>query len=91
MDDFIEFRTPPSICRCGRPLDAAAPTGHTDRPTPGAISICAYCGRLQMYDDDLKLRTMTEDELREVMASDVGPMLRFAQHKVQELRHRAKD
>lgn len=30
--------------------------------SPGALSICSYCGSIAVFNDDLKLRPMTPDE-----------------------------
>jgi hypothetical protein len=87
-----EYHTPKTFCpQCGRLLDGAMPTpDHTDAPHEGAVSLCAYCGGIAMYDENLMLRKMTEAEYREVMNSEVGPMLRFAQHKIREIGHRRR-
>jgi hypothetical protein len=40
-------------------------------PRPNDISICIRCGNLAIYDNDLHLRELTEDELDEVRSSEV--------------------
>jgi hypothetical protein len=64
-------RVPLSLCtKCARPLTAATETdgGPEHRPDPGAISICAYCGYLMIFDTNLRLRELTEAELDEIMS-----------------------
>jgi hypothetical protein len=53
---------------CGKPLDAAAGVEDNDKagPTPGAFSLCIYCGHLAAYADDLSLRELTDEETHEV-------------------------
>lgn len=57
---------PPSNClNCGKSLDAA--TGiHGGTPAAGCLSICIYCGAVTMYGADLRLRPMTEAEIKDL-------------------------
>ena len=59
---------PESSCpNCNRKMDRA--TGIRDRddvPEPGSISICICCAAINEYDDDLRLRLLPEDELKEI-------------------------
>lgn len=53
-----------SICPvCGKKLDAAT---HVEKeeavPGPGDISICLYCATVSVFDDNLKLKQMTNEE-----------------------------
>lgn len=61
-------RTPFTICwHCDQPLDAASelqPEGH--RPTPGAISLCLYCGAVAVFGPELLLYPPTKEELEEL-------------------------
>lgn len=61
--------TPPTPCpECGYVLLRA--TGEGEKvPHPGAISICAECYALLMFDADLSLRRWTEEERAEIMAN----------------------
>lgn len=58
-------RTPITICwHCDRPLDAATELMDEGKtPTPGAVSLCLYCGAIGYFADDLALRAPTDDEL----------------------------
>lgn len=59
----MSHRVPETLClECGKPLDAATDVYGDDRPSPGDISLCVYCGNLSAYGDDLKLRPLSEDE-----------------------------
>jgi hypothetical protein len=59
-------QTPASNClSCGSPNDAAShPKGK--RPRPGNISVCLACGHIAAFDDNLKLRPLTDQEMIDV-------------------------
>jgi hypothetical protein len=62
-------RMPVSICiSCGKPNDSftAVSDRYSKRPKSGDISICLYCGHVAIYSDDLTLRELTSDEIREI-------------------------
>jgi hypothetical protein len=60
-------RTPSSAClECGKPLDGATGLGHRHKPRPGDISVCLYCGHLQAFDGQLRLRPLTDKEMVEI-------------------------
>lgn len=44
--------------------------GDSHLPTPGAISICFYCGQVCVFNDDLSLRKITEEEMDDLRAND---------------------
>lgn len=51
---------------CGYIINAAtSPTGDQP-PEPGDVSICFKCTSYVVFDDNLKLRCMTDDELLEL-------------------------
>jgi hypothetical protein len=63
---------PPCACTsCGYRLDAAtdAEMGGA-RPRPGDTSICARCGALYLYADDLSLRAPGIGELAMLLADE---------------------
>jgi hypothetical protein len=35
------------------------------KPKPGDLSICIYCGHFSVFNDELQLRPMTEDEKKQ--------------------------
>ena len=55
--------TPVDVCEsCGKELDRAAHAA--DRvPSPGDISICFRCGHLTAFDENLRHRPLTDEEL----------------------------
>jgi hypothetical protein len=58
----------PSPCTaCGKVMDSAsiAETGD-DPPSPGDVSICFYCHHLMAFADDMTLRDLTDEEIRDV-------------------------
>lgn len=61
----ITSRTPPSTCpSCMATLDAR--TGIDARPKPGDASICIECKTLLIFDENLRLRRPTEEEIIQV-------------------------
>lgn len=62
--------TPVTLCwHCDRPLDAATSIddkGQEQHPSPGAVSLCLYCGAVAFFEADLRLRAPTEEELNEL-------------------------
>jgi hypothetical protein len=57
-------RTGPNLCpSCGKLVDAATGVSNQRRPTPGSIIICISCGHLAAYDDQLKIRPLTDEEV----------------------------
>lgn len=63
-----KHRIPESWCTCGHLLSGATGIDYDERPEPGNLSVCAYCGVLRIYAEDLSLRELTREELAEVMA-----------------------
>lgn len=60
-------RTKESICPgCGAKLDAATSTDGDYDPKPGSVSICAYCGSIAIFEDDMSLRPLTQEEIDEL-------------------------
>ena len=50
---------------CGTMLDAATGASPDTRPKPGSFTICCECLNVSAYDDQLKLRRLTEVENRQ--------------------------
>jgi hypothetical protein len=90
LKDFLEapdYRVPDATCiNCKKLMDGATPTDGGRAPLPNDVAICAYCGHLQAYGDDLKFRELTDIEILEcagdpkiLMAQEFGK--RFREHK----------
>lgn len=63
------FRGPKSTCpACGRSSDAHTNAFGDQRPRPGMVAICFYCGTLLGFTNDLLLRPLTRAEYDEAMA-----------------------
>lgn len=48
---------------CGESIDVATNLKYDAPPSPGAVSICAGCGRVAKFEADLTLSVVTDDEL----------------------------
>lgn len=65
------FRIAYSNCPdCSRSVNGALPVGDNAPPQPGDIALCAYCGGLSLYDNDLRLRQPTIDEMDELVLDE---------------------
>lgn len=65
---LIETRTPLNAClHCGKKIDAC---GGARAPHEGDISVCAYCGAVQAFGADLRLRGLFEHEVEELAADE---------------------
>jgi len=55
--------TKPSYCiDCKKIIDGASCVNEESKPSPGDITICLYCGAVMAFNDDLLLRSLTDDE-----------------------------
>lgn len=55
------IKAPSSPCvECGHVMDYC--TGPKGNPEPGAFTLCIRCGSLNIFDEDMKLRSPTLDE-----------------------------
>jgi hypothetical protein len=63
---------PESRCpNCGHLIDAASPTpGDEGRPQPGDIAVCIQCRHVALFDEAMRLRPPTPDELKEIAAEN---------------------
>jgi hypothetical protein len=61
-----QLKTVPQCVDCGKRLDGAAGVDTDDAPDPGDFTVCAYCGNIMVYDDDLSLRRPNAAEAREI-------------------------
>ena len=68
MNSYI---TNESHCtNCNKELDAHTGLNTDDKPAEGALSVCYYCGAISMFDKDLNLRPLLEEELMIIKAED---------------------
>jgi hypothetical protein len=81
-----DHRMPACPClHCGKVVDAGMNVINERRPGPGDYSICAYCGHLMVFAEDLMLREPTNAEI-DAIAGD--PVLVRATELVAELKKR---
>lgn len=67
---MADHRMKPDRCpHCGAYVDAAGEADGTEGgPEQGSISICLYCARPSVFDNDLRLRKMTPAQMDEVLS-----------------------
>jgi hypothetical protein len=62
-----DYRTTENHClNCGELIDAATPVDGGRAPQTGDISICLDCHHLMVYDADMKVRALTNEEMVEI-------------------------
>lgn len=52
---------------CGKKLDCATCESEI-KPEPGDISVCIYCTSFLIFNDKVKLRLLTDDEIADLPA-----------------------
>ena len=56
-----------SYCpHCRTKVNAAGSIDKPATPKPGDINICFYCANINIYDEDLKVRLPTPEEIEEI-------------------------
>ena len=62
--NLIYEKRQPFCKRCFHEVDGQHSVGTRERvfAAPGHICICFYCGNISMYDNDMKLNTMTDED-----------------------------
>lgn len=74
-------RTEKSKCpQCGYTLDAHDSMDPVDQRSPEKddISICIKCASWNMFNEDLSLRTMTEEDINHIDPETISHMTRFS-------------
>jgi hypothetical protein len=71
VNDFLDHShdapiVPQPCLGCGKILDTSSPAGNQERPHEGALSICWDCGHVQVFDENLRFRPPTDDEIVEI-------------------------
>lgn len=58
-----------SCLRCGYSSDRGAVVDSPiTKPRPSDVTLCIHCGEVMMFDDDLKFRHLTQDDVIRIMA-----------------------
>jgi hypothetical protein len=71
---------PNGLCpHCGRGADGVTDPFEEEVPKPGDISICVYCRDVAVFQGDLSLRKMTEEEVAG-MEPELTKQLEEARH-----------
>lgn len=86
-------RVEPTRCpACGSTHSCHGNAAGEGAPKPGDISVCAYCGVLLVFEQDLALRKATPEETAKVTADpEVGVLIRVTMTRAKDLRrHRMR-
>lgn len=77
-----ESETPGLICvECSHTMDR---TSGPDTPRPGDIALCIRCGSANAFDEGMRFRRLTDDEMFEVAKDREFQRARRAIHEVQK-------
>lgn len=61
----------PTCRNCGSTTDAVSDVfGDDDKPAPGDVNLCSYCGVLSVFNDDLTIRAPSLDEMEELISDE---------------------
>jgi hypothetical protein len=66
-------RTKSNTCLgCGKLTDAATVVGEEGKikPKPDDVTVCLYCGHLMAFDQELRFRALTDNEIKEFAGDD---------------------
>lgn len=78
------FHQPSACTACGALLDACDGPG---TPAEGDCTVCVYCSAINVFDEKLKLRAPTQEELDTLQQDERFPHVREA---INEVRRRRK-
>jgi hypothetical protein len=72
-------RVPATTCpKCGTVSDAASDYFANNRPVPGDVTVCIYCGATCVFDDSLLLRRATRADIATLDATTAHRLGRIA-------------
>lgn len=54
---------------CGKRIDAATSIDGEASPTPGDVTVCAFCASVLMFEPGLSLRRVSDQELAQLPAA----------------------
>jgi hypothetical protein len=73
-----------SRCKaCGYRTDAATSVGSDAKPKPGDFTVCIRCGHVMAFDDKLKLRNLTSEEMNTIAGDARLLAIQFARGKIE--------
>ena len=87
IENFLnatDYRVKGARCvNCRKRMDGATPTQGGRAPEPNDVAVCAYCGHIQAYGEDMKFRELNDAEILEcagdpdiLLAQEVGRRFR---------------
>ena len=78
---------PDQTCpRCGCKIDRSVCPANNDPCAPGDISLCILCGDVAQFDEALRLRSLTDDEIFALPPDVIQTIFRYEQERQLMLR-----
>jgi hypothetical protein len=66
----VQLGGKPQCLNCRTLLDGATGVDTRNRPSPGSVTVCIYCGHISVFANDLSLREPTGEEMREIAGNE---------------------
>lgn len=66
----VQLGGKPQCVNCGELLDGATGVDHRNKPRPGSVTVCIYCGHVAVFADDLSLREPNGEEMRDIAGNE---------------------
>lgn len=64
--------------RCHTKLDAVGAPFDGQPPKPGDVTLCMHCGEAYMFNDDLSMRNLTEDEVKKLDEEEGAAVIKIS-------------
>lgn len=65
---------------CGHTFDCASSERKEQVPEPGDVSVCLYCTGFMIFNEEMKLRVLTAEEIAEMPAEKRSDLIQLRKH-----------
>lgn len=87
-----EIELPKQKCECGYEANRAKCIAGPDAPAKeGDMGMCFNCGRIQILEKDLKVRSLTNEEVGEMFYKDPRHLLELCHIKLELIRFKDEE
>ncbi len=85
-EDREKVAIPPHACTCKYVMDASKTLHDDSRPAENAVSICAGCGKIWLFNADMTMREPTEVELQLMRSEKIWDDVVKAREMIKDFR-----